>query len=107
MKQSASRGYINATDVADYLVRKGMEFRNAHEVVGNMVKTCIVWNKTIDELTVNEFKQFSELFEDDVLIAVQLETCIEAKKSYGSTARQNVLTMIENGKLILDRLVRV
>jgi argininosuccinate lyase len=101
MLKAASLGYTNATDVADYLVRKGLPFRSAYEVSGQMVRSCILKGILIEEQSLEEFKVFSSLFEMDVLDAVQLKSCMEAKKSYGSTAQSSILTMIENGRIFL------
>jgi len=66
MLRAAQGGFTNATDMADYLVKKGIPFRNAHEIIGKMVLYCIENNKAIEELDMSEFKSFSELIEEDV-----------------------------------------
>ncbi len=98
MLKAASLGYTNATDVADYLVRKGLPFRSAHEVSGQMVRSCILKGIAIEDQSLEEFQVFSPLFEADVLQAVQLAACMEAKKSYGSTSQASIQTMIENAR---------
>lgn len=86
MAQAVSRDFSNATDLADYLVRKGMPFRQAHEVVGKCVAYAIHQGKFLPEISLEEYKQFSELFESDLLTALNPENCVEARKSYGGPA---------------------
>lgn len=86
MAQAVSRDFSNATDLADYLVRKGLPFRQAHEVVGKCVAYAIHNNKFLPEISLDEYKQFSDLFESDLLIALNPENCVEARKSYGGPA---------------------
>lgn len=86
MAQAVSRDFSNATDLADYLVRKGLPFRQAHEVVGKCVAYAIHEGKFLPEISLEEYKQFSELFEGDLLTALNPENCVEARKSYGGPA---------------------
>lgn len=87
MRQAAGRGYSTATDVADYCVRKGLPFRQAHEVVGKTVRYCIENGKEIDELTLDEFRSFSPLIESDIYAHVTLEASVNARSATGGTAR--------------------
>ena len=87
MRQAAGRGYSTATDVADYCVRKGLPFRQAHEVVGKTVRYCIENGKEIDELTLDEFRAFSPLIEADIYAHVTLEASVNARSATGGTAR--------------------
>ncbi|MBE0503201.1 MAG: argininosuccinate lyase [Desulfuromonadales bacterium] len=87
MRQAAGRGYSTATDVADYCVRKGLPFRQAHEVVGKTVRYCIEKNKEIDELTLDEFRAFSPLIDSDIYAHVTLEASVNARSATGGTAR--------------------
>ena len=99
MKKAASGGFTNATDVADYLVKKGEAFRNAHEIVGKIVLYCIDENKTIYDLTLDEFKSFSPFFEEDVYKAIDLITCVEGRSVMGgpsSSSVQNQISLLEN-----------
>jgi argininosuccinate lyase len=98
MYAGAQGGFTNATDVADYLVKKGMPFREAHEVVGKMVLHCIHNHKTLDSLTIEEFKNFSLIFEEDIYKAICLEQCVEGRNLPGGPAKQAVLDSIEYGK---------
>lgn len=86
MAQAVSKDFSNATDLADYLVRKGLPFRQAHEVVGKCVAYAIHQGKFLPEISLEEYKQFSDLFESDLLIALKPEHCVEARKSYGGPA---------------------
>ena len=92
---SAGLGFINATDCADYLVRKGLPFRTAYKITGGLIAYCIDNNKAIADLSTDEFKQFSEYFEDDVYDSVSLETCLNNRKSYGGPSPENVSKQIE------------
>ena len=86
MAQAVSKDFSNATDLADYLVRKGLPFRQAHEVVGKCVAYAIHQGKFLPEISLEEYKQFSDLFESDLLAALKPEHCVEARKSYGGPA---------------------
>ena len=90
MRQAAGRGYSTATDIADYLVRKGLPFRNAHEVVGKTVRYCVETGKDIPELTLDEFRQFSTDIEADIFDFVTLEASVNARRATGGTARAAV-----------------
>lgn len=99
MKKAASGGFTNATDVADYLVKKGEAFRNAHEIVGKIVLYCIDENKAIDDLSLDEFKSFSPFFEEDVYKAIDLITCVEERSLMGgpsSSSVQSQISLLEN-----------
>ncbi len=104
MKSAIKSGFMNATDVADYLVKKGLPFRSAHEVVGKMVLYCIQNNINIEDLSIEDFKSFSPSFQDDIKEKVEIESCIESKVSQGSTSTQNVSIMIEKGKKFIETL---
>ena len=73
MERAAASGYMNATDAADYLVKKGLAFRDCHEIIGKIVLYCINENKAIDEMSLAEFKDFSELFENDIYEAIDIK----------------------------------
>ena len=90
MLQGAKGGFTNATDVADYLVKKGMPFRDAHEVVGKLVFYSISKDKSLDELTINEFKEFSSIIENDVYDAISMETCVNGRTVIGGPAKETV-----------------
>ncbi|MCK4535708.1 MAG: argininosuccinate lyase, partial [Desulfuromonadales bacterium] len=90
MREAAGRGFSTATDVADYLVRKGLPFRQAHEVVGKTVRYCVENNKDIPELSLDEFRQFSEQIEADIYDFVTLDASVNSRKATGGTAREAV-----------------
>ncbi len=90
MRIAAARGFSTATDVADYCVRKGLPFRSAHEVVGKTVRYCIDNDKDIPDLSIGEFRQFSELIDEDIYDYVTLEASVNARRATGGTAREAV-----------------
>ncbi len=95
MKKAAGRGFTNATDAADYLVKKGLPFRSAHEAVGKLVFHCIEEGKAIDELSLEELKEFSPLFESDVYDSISLTTCVSGRALRGGPAPETVKSAIE------------
>ncbi len=95
MRKGAGLGFTNATDLADYLVKKGAAFRDAHGIVGEIVLACIKDNKMIEELTLDELKAFSPIFEDDVYKAIDLVTCVEERKVIGGPSTESVNIQID------------
>ncbi|MDP4182818.1 MAG: argininosuccinate lyase [Bacillota bacterium] len=102
MLKAAQGGFTNATDIADYLVKKGLPFRTAHEIIGKMVLYCIQNNKAIDDLSMDEFKQFSNSIESDIYEEISLKKCVSERKLPGGPAKESVLKSIENAKLFLE-----
>ena len=102
MRRAAAKGFINATDCADYLTKKGMPFRDAYKCTGTMVAACIREGKTLEELTLDEFKQYSDLFEDDVYTAIDLTTCCEGRTSYGGPTKASVMKQVSDVKEKLE-----
>jgi len=101
MRVAAARGFSTATDVADYCVRKGLPFRQAHEVVGKTVRYCVETGKDIPELSLDEFRQFSELIDADIYDFVTLEASVNARQATGGTATtavQRELERIKSGR---------
>ncbi|KAF0220923.1 MAG: argininosuccinate [Geobacteraceae bacterium] len=98
MRTAAAKGFSTATDVADYLVRKGMPFRDAHEVVGKAVRYCIEKDKDLPELTIAEWKGFSERIEEDIFAAITLDASVNARRATGGTALERVKEEIERDK---------
>lgn len=88
MEKSASMGFTNATDAADYLVRKGIPFRDAHGIIGRMVLYCIDQKKPIDALSMEEFHSFSPAFGEDIYDAVSLKTCVERRLTMGAPSHE-------------------
>ncbi len=95
MRKGAGGGFTNATDAADYLVKKGVPFRNAHEIIGRLVFYSIEHKKSLEQLELAEFKQFSDVFENDVYEAISLESCVSYRKVVGGPAKEAVLLAIE------------
>ncbi len=98
MAQAVHQDYSNATDLADYLVRKGMPFRKAHGVVGRAVAKAIAEHKLLQEISLAEYKELCPLFEDDLHDCLKPENCVAARKSYGGPAPENNLEQIRLGK---------
>jgi argininosuccinate lyase len=90
LREAAFGGFTLATDVADYLVEKGVPFRKAHEVVGAVVRWCLAERKGLEQLTLEEWRRFSSHFEADVLPRLTLESAVDRRRSYGGTARTEV-----------------
>ena len=95
MLSGAKGGFTNATDVADYLVKKGLPFRDAHGVVGRMVAYCIEKDTVIDALSMKEMKTFSDLIDEDVYDAISLNTCVNQRKIVGGPAMETMAKVIE------------
>ncbi|WP_027339232.1 argininosuccinate lyase [Halonatronum saccharophilum] len=98
MKESTEGGFVNATDVADYLVDKDIPFREAHEVVGKAVFYCIQNGKNLLELTMEEWKEFSSVFEEDIYHTIAIETCVDARDTIGGPARKEIERVIAQEK---------
>lgn len=105
MLKAASKGFINATDCADYLVKKGLPFRDAYTVVGKIVAYCERMNKELSGLTIDEFKSFNDLFDEDVYKAIDLYNCVNQRKVTGGPSIASVEWQIEKMKLFLDKNV--
>ena len=95
MKTAAQKGFINATDLADYLVKKGMPFRNAYKICGQIVGDCIKNGKVLETLELEQYKQYSSLFEEDLYGEISLETCVLKRISEGGTSPKSVEKQIE------------
>ena len=94
MEHAAKYGYMNATDAADYLVSKGIPFRDCHEIIGRIVLYCIGKGIAIEDMSMEEFKSFSDKFEEDIYDKIAIRNCIKAKKSKGSTSFESVAAQI-------------
>ena len=103
MLNGAKGGFANATDVADYLVKKGVPFRDSHSIVGNMVAKAISLGKNLDDFTIEEFKECSPLIEEDIYEAISMQTCVGDRKLKGGPAPQRVKAEIEDGRNYLNR----
>ncbi len=102
MRRAASEGFINATDCADYLVKKGLPFRDAYTVIGKLVSDCIENGKTLETLPLETYKACSPLFDSDVYDAVSLETCVAQRSVPGGPAKSSVLVQIESLRSFLN-----
>ncbi len=98
MEKSAAGGFTNATDCADYLVKRGVPFRDAHRVVGELVAHCLNEDKALLDLTLPELQAFHPAFEADVFDALSLKTCVEKRQIPGAPAPEMVLRAIEEGR---------
>ena len=90
MARAAAGGFINATDCADYLTKKGLPFREAYMIVGRLVNQCIKAGDTLDTMTLKDFRSVSPLFDEDVYTALALNTCVNGRKVYGGPAKESV-----------------
>ena len=95
MRNAAARGFINATDCADYLVKKGMAFRDAYKITGGLVALCIEKNTDLEHLALEDYKSRSELFDEDVYRAIALDTCVNMRSSKGGPSPDSVKAQIE------------
>ena len=102
MEKSAMMGFTNATDAADYLVKKGMAFLDAHSVIGHLVLVCIDKNKSIEDLTLQELQEISPVFQEDIYEAVSLKTCVERRTTIGAPGRESMEMVIRIQKEYLS-----
>lgn len=101
MYKAAGEGFINATDLADYLVRRGQPFRTAYKTTGQIVAYCIEKNVVLDDLSIEEYKKFDSLFEDDLYKEISLENCVQKRISKGGTGKESILEQIAYIKSVL------
>lgn len=104
MAKSARGGFTNATDAADYLVKKNVAFRDAHEIVGRLVLYGIENNKALDDFTLEEFKNISEVFDNDIYDAISLKTCVEKRNTKGAPGLKAINDEIEASRKLLESL---
>jgi len=97
------QGFATATDLADYLVVKGMPFRDAHEVVGKAVAFGVEEKRDLSEMTLAELQQFSDVIGDDVFDVLTLEGSVAARNHIGGTAPEQVLTQVANARVVLEK----
>ncbi len=95
MRAAAAKGFINATDCADYLAKKGMPFRDAYKITGTLVAKCIEMGVTLETLPIDEYKKLSDVFAEDVYEAISLDTCVNERKSQGGPAPESVIAQID------------
>jgi len=104
MEKGAKLGYTNATDVADYLVKKGVPFRETHKIAGEIVFHCIKNGATLDEISLDEYKKFSPLFEQDIYEAIDLKNCVEKRTVIGGPASSAVKEVIKINERFLNEI---
>ena len=104
MKKAALKGFINATDCADYLTKKGVPFRDAYKITGQLVGYCVKEDKALTELSLDEFKKMSDVFEEDVYKALDLNTCVSERKVKGGPAPDEVKRQIANINDFIDEV---
>ena len=95
MAKKAEEGYINATDVADYLTKKGLPFREAYKITGSIVKYAIDKKKTLNELSLDEYTTFSDIFSNDIYDAINIHNCVESRNVYGGPSKEAVSLQIK------------
>ena len=102
MASSAMNGFTNATDAADYLVGKGVPFRDAHGIIGRLVLYCIEKNTSIDALSLDQLRSISDKFEEDIYDAISLKTCVEKRLTVGAPGPEAMKKVIEINKIYLQ-----
>jgi argininosuccinate lyase len=95
LHDAVSKGFINATDCADYMVKKGLPFRSAYKIVGQLVAYCIAHNKTLETLSLDEYHIASPIFEEDVYKAIDPDTCVSGRACLGGPAPGRVLEQVQ------------
>ena len=101
-RQASTTGYLNATDLADYLVRKGIEFRKAHELVGRVVMHAIEQGKALEEISLEEYRGFSNKFEDDLYASLSIEASLAGKSALGGTSPKRVIEALAKARNAID-----
>lgn len=107
MERACSLGFLNATDAADYLAKKGVPFREAHEIAGKLVAYCVDKGKTLDELTIDEYKNVSSKFSADIYESIDIRNCVNNRKTYGSPSEEMVKQAVQDGYNYLNEKDRV
>ena len=104
MRMAAAKGFINATDLADYLTKKGMPFRDAYKISGSLVGWCVQNDTVLEDIPLETLRTYSSLFDADVYDAIALETCVRTRVSEGGPSPESVLRQIETAKQKLEVL---
>ena len=102
MRRAAANGFINATDCADYLVKKGLPFRDAYKATGTLVALCIEKKTTLEELPIEEYKKICDIFDEGVYEAISLENCVNGRKVLGGPAGENVRAQAKRVKKLIE-----
>lgn len=103
MRKSAAHGFTNATDAADYLVNHGVPFRDAHGIIGRIVLYCLDKQMPIDDMSLEELKQFSPVFEEDVYDAISMETCVNKRLTIGAPGEEVMKKVIAIEEAYLEK----
>ena len=103
MRAAVADGFLNATDMADYLVTKGIPFRTAHDIVGRIVRHCVDAGKRLEDLPLSDLRRFSPAFRADVTRQLRLERCVERRQSFGGTSPTRVAEALKVAKRTLRR----
>ena len=101
MRAAAAKGFINATDCADYLVKKGLPFRDAYKATGTLVAKCIERGETLETLPLEEYKAICDTFDEGVYEAINLDVCVSQRKSAGGPAKENTLANVRRIREII------
>lgn len=102
MRQAANKGFINATDCADYMVKKGKAFRDAYKITGELVSYCLDNGKTLETLSIEEYKRADKIFEEDIYEEISLENCVKKRKVVGGPAPETVKKHIESVRKLIN-----
>ena len=102
MEDSAKHGFTNATDAADYLVNHGVPFRDAHGIVGRLVLYCLEKNIALDDMTLEEYKTISPVFEEDIYEAISIKTCVEKRMTLGAPGPEMMAQILKENKKYLE-----
>ncbi|MCR5154280.1 MAG: argininosuccinate lyase, partial [Lachnospiraceae bacterium] len=103
MEESAKKGFTNATDAADYLVNHGVPFRDAHGIIGSLVLKCIEKDCSLDELSIEEYKEICPVFEKDIFDAIKMDTCVNKRNTTGAPGPVAIKEELEFYKKYLDK----
>ena len=104
MRQAARKGFMNATDAADWLVKQGVPFRDAHAIIGQLVLYCINNNKNLDDLKLDEYKAVSEVFTEDIYNAIDLDTCVNSRIVDGGPSEEYIKKLIDINKKAIENM---
>ena len=104
MRNAARKGFMNATDAADWLVKQGVPFRDAHAIIGQLVLYSINNNKNLDDLTLDEYKAVSDVFTEDIYKAIDLDTCVNTRTVPGGPSEAYIKSLIELNKKCIENL---
>lgn len=104
MRQAARKGFMNATDAADWLVKQGVPFRDAHAIIGQLVLYCVNNDKNLDDLTLEEYKSVSDVFTEDIYNAIDLDTCVNSRKVEGGPSKEYITSLINLNKEVIKEM---